>query len=152
MEPKDKREIRGWMIPAFLVLLSFSMLVSCDILNPTPAPPPSVESLTITRAINPDTKEPTDPTTTFQTHDPKIFAVAKVSNLVNNSQLTAKWYFNSVEVPEVRGTIVISGSGGSGYFSFSIVPSAEGFYIGNWKVEIYLDDVLVKSATFKVTE
>jgi hypothetical protein len=141
-----------WLTLLILLALSLTLLSACDILNLTPKGPPSIDSLVISRAIDSDTKQPTDPTTTFTAHDSHIYAVAKASNLVNNSSLSARWYYNSEEVREVRGSIVISGSGGSGYFSFSIVPPAEGFWIGHWKVEIYLDDVLAQSATFEVTK
>jgi hypothetical protein len=145
-----KREMSGWML-GILVLLSFATLVSCNVLQPTPPPPPSVDDVTMTRSIDQKSKQPTDPTTTFKSTDPAICAVVKASNLVDGSTLEAKWYYNNVEVPEVRNSTVITGSGGSGYFSFSIGHhEQEPFWIGDWKVEVYLDDELVKTVAFQV--
>jgi hypothetical protein len=139
-------------MPAILAVLMFTLLTSCDILQPTPPPPASVDEVVMTRSIDQNTKQPTDPTTTFKSGDTEMHAVAKVSNLVDGSRLEARWYFNSVEIPEVRDSTVISGSRTSGYVSYSLSPSADGFWIGDWKVEVYLDNKLVKSVPFQVSK
>jgi hypothetical protein len=146
-----KQEMRGWAL-AILVLLSLVMLESCANLQPTQPPPPSVDDVIMTRSIDHETMKPTDPTALFKSSDAELHAVVKVSNLVNGSSLMAKWYFNDVEIPEVRDSTVITGSGGSGYFSFSLSPSEEGFWVGDWKVEIYLDNKLVKTVAFQVVK
>lgn len=143
-----KREVRGWMLAIF-VLLSFAPLVACDVPQAAPPSPPSIDDVTMTRSIDQKTKEPTDPTTTFKSSDTTIYAVAKVSNLVDGSKVMAKWYYKNVEIPEVRGTMALVGRYGSGYLSFSVVAS-EPLQVGDWKVEIYLDDELAKTATFQV--
>ncbi len=109
-------------------------------------PPPSVDGVTLTTAVDSGFKA-TSPTTTFKPTD-KFFASVQVSNIVVGTKVDSRWYFGADEVTGGR-TSITSDKTGSGYYSFSL-SSASGFPVGDWKVEIYLDGKLVNTTTFKV--
>jgi hypothetical protein len=73
----------------------------------------------------------------------------QVKNLILGSNITVKYAFEGEHVKEAD-TSLIADKAGSGYYGFSLKPPAEGFAVGNYTAEVYLDDTLSATVTFSV--
>ncbi len=140
MFQRIKIDVRGVLL-VLLVLIAAVALVSCG-----PPPPPSVDGVTMATAVDSSFKA-TSPTTTFAPTD-KFYASVQVSNVIVGTKVESRWYLGSDEITSGR-TSITNDKAGSGYLSFSLsVPN--GFPVGDYKVEIYLDGNLVNTTPFKV--
>lgn len=140
MFQRIKIDARGLLL-VLLVLVALAALVSCG-----PPPPPSVDGVTLATAVDSSYKA-VGSTTTFAPTD-KFYASVQVSNVIVGTKVESRWYFGSDEITSGR-TSITNDKAGSGYLAFSLtVPNA--FPTGDYKVETYLDGVLVKTTPFKV--
>jgi hypothetical protein len=105
-----------------------------------------VQEIVLAEDTNPDTFEPINPTNTFKKNAPAIHAAIKIENAPPNTSFGAKWYppdqqpleFN---LPPVDGTR---------WLDFRLTPGSDGFPVGEYRVEIYLNEKLVDTKTFTV--
>jgi len=108
---------------------------------------PSVDEVVMARSLD-DSQKPVDQTTVFGLED--VFnASAKVSNLEEGSKVTGKWFFGDQFIDEA--SVDITEDGFTGYVGFNLTPSAP-WPVGDYRLEVYLDDELAKTVTFQVAE
>ena len=106
---------------------------------------PSIHSVTLARRLD-DRQRPVEPTTVFEPTD-AFFCSVEVANLETGSQVTAKWFYDEENLD--RFTITTD-TAGSGYLGFNL-SSKDGFWpVGDYRVEIDLDNVLAQTARFSV--
>jgi hypothetical protein len=106
--------------------------------------PPSVIAVLATKTVDADGK-PGDPVTTFSPTD-TIYVSVQVKNLVVGSKVKVVYTSNGTS----QDSTLTADKPGSGYDNFSLTPPAGGNSKGDYKAEVYLDDVLVQTVTFTV--
>lgn len=107
-----------------------------------PSGPPSISSVVATRSVDENFKA-TDPTSTFSPSDAFHLSV-QVKNILVGSNITVKYYIDGTHAEEADTTL-IADKAGSGYYDFTLTPPTDGFPIGKYTAEVYLDDVLSDS-------
>ena len=109
----------------------------------SPASP--ITDVTLARELD-DTQKPVGSTDIFDYTD-TFFCSVEVENLVAGSQVTAKWYRGEEILDEFTLTTDTTGSGNLG---FNLSAEDGGWPIGDYRVEIDLDGVPMRSAGFSV--
>lgn len=112
-----------------------------------PSGPPSIGAVVTARTVDENNK-PIELTSIYSPNDTFKISV-QVKNLIIGSNVTVKYTFEG-EYAEDANTSIIAEKAGSGYFSFSLTPPAEGFPVGNYTAEVYLDDTLADTVAFSV--
>jgi hypothetical protein len=105
----------------------------------------SVDDIVLTTALDADYC-PVDKVTIFSPNGAFNCSV-KVSNLQTGSTLTSRWYYGEQFIDEVNYRIQAGGNGCVGFELTSPNPWPRGGY----RVEVYLDGELQRTATFAVT-
>lgn len=105
----------------------------------------SIDDIVLTSALDADYC-PVDEVTTFSLHDP-FYCSVKATNLQPGSTVTSRWYFGSEFIEEINYEVQ---TGGFGCVGFELT-SSNSWPRGGYRVEIYLDGHLERTATFAVT-
>ncbi|WP_273223616.1 hypothetical protein [Geosporobacter ferrireducens] len=93
--------------------------------------------------------QPIEPTATFYVDSPEIHSLLQFENLPKESKLTAKWFYGSVDQePFHVASIDISGSD---TVHFWLQAPASGWYIGSYRIEIYLNEERIETREILVT-
>jgi len=106
---------------------------------------PSVEAAVMARSLNAD-YEPVETTNVFGPTE-VFYCSVKVTDLEEDSEVTARWFFGSEPLGEY--TYMAEG-GGSGHIGFNLLSPAGTWLAGNYRVDIYLNGELAQSAAFSV--
>jgi uncharacterized RDD family membrane protein YckC len=122
-------------------------------LRETPATTGAPVSATLASSVSPN-HEPINPTTTFSAQTPVIHVAFRVSQAQPGSRLKAVW--SAVDIGTAappnsqlaESTVVLPGPA-PGNFRFS--RGAEPWTVGNYKVDLYLNDQLVLSLPYRIT-
>jgi hypothetical protein len=122
-----------------LALLSLTIL-ACNLGGGEPTIERAVTSKNIT-----DDYKPVDETSTYAPED-TFYCSVKVANLKEGQVVTWKWYFGDEFLYEQPLTLDKSGSG---YVS-AYLTNDQLWPVGDYKVEIFLDDELTKTVDFSV--
>jgi hypothetical protein len=109
--------------------------------------PPSIAEAVTAKSVDANYKA-VDPTSIYSPTD-TFYVSVHVKNLVIGSKVTVKYSYNGTEAQENSLT---ADKPGSGYYSFSLSPSADGFPEGDYTADVYLDDSLAQSVTFSVVK
>jgi len=120
---------------------------------PAASPTPSLGKATTCKSVDPQTKEPVEPTNTFTTDASEIFCSVKLSNAPSGTEISSEWIYVKGETGEVVNYLIDTWNtvtGGSGYLSFSITRPDAGWPAGDYKVVLYLDGNEASSVSFKV--
>jgi len=112
-----------------------------------PSGPPSIGAVVTARTVDENNK-PIELTSVYSPNDTFQISV-QVKNLIIGSNVTVKYTFEG-EHAEDADTSIIAEQAGSGYFNFSLTPPPEGFPVGNYTAEVYLDDMLSDTVAFSV--
>ncbi|MDY7039802.1 MAG: hypothetical protein SVX38_02945 [Chloroflexota bacterium] len=122
-----------------LSVLSFAIL-ACNLAGGEP----SIESAVTCENVT-DDFEPVNETSTYAPED-TFYCSVVVSNLEQGQVVTWKWYYGDEFLYEQPLTLEESGSGHvAAYLSNDQLWPA-----GDYKVEVFLDDVLAETVTFSV--
>jgi hypothetical protein len=125
-----------------LSTVGLALLVSaCSVLGGTA----SIDDIILTSALDADYC-PLDEVTTFSPSGPFHCSV-KVSDLQPGSTVTSRWYFGGQLIDEINYEVQ---TGGFGCVGFELT-SANPWPRGGYRVEIYLDGHLERTASFAVT-
>ena len=128
----------GWR---FLILAALTILLSaCDIIGGRP----SIDDIVLTTALDADYC-PFDEVTTLPSDSP-FYCSVKVSYLRTGSIVSSRWYFGEQFIEEVSYEVQAGGSGCVGFELSSPNPWPSGGY----RVEVYLNGQLERTATFAV--
>ncbi len=121
-------------------VLSFASLACCNLTDGEPAIERAVTCEDIT-----DDYEPINETSTYAPGD-TFYCSVKVSNLKQGQVVTWKWYHGDESLYEQPLTLDKSGSG----YVAAYLSNDQPWLAGDYKVEVFLDDVLAKTVTFSV--
>lgn len=126
------------ILAAVLVGCQFSFQVGLE---------PSIDQIVIARSLD-EGQRPVEPTSVFGAED-VFYASVIVSNLEVGSRVTGKWYLGDEFIDEA--SVTMTEEGFSGYLGFTITPDTT-WPPGEYRIEVYLDDQLLQTATFQVRE
>lgn len=113
--------------------------------TPSDATATVLKQVVLATDIDPGTFAPMNPTNTFPSNAPSIYAAVQLVEAPANTRLRSRWY------PPGQEPLEFNGSGnGNRWFDFHLLPSADGFPAGEYKVEIYVNDQLAETKTFVV--
>ena len=133
--------ITQYLAFVLLIFLCTALLTACKTTETS-----SIGEVVTARNTDADSK-PVDSTTTFRPTD-TVHTSVQVNNLIVGSKVVAKYIFGG----QIDEQPLVADKAGSGYFDFSLSPGTSGFPEGDYTVEIYLDDTLVKTVTFQVVK
>ncbi|HIP97286.1 MAG TPA: hypothetical protein EYH32_08750, partial [Anaerolineae bacterium] len=125
-----------------LAVLSFASLACCNLTLTKGGP--TIESAVTCKDITDDYK-PVNETSTYAPED-TFYCSVKASNLKQGQTMTWKWYHGDEFLYEQPLTL---NKAGSGYVA-AYLSSDQPWPQGDYRVEIFLDDVLVKTVKFSV--
>lgn len=129
----------GW---PFCILAALAFVLSaCGAFGGTS----SIDDIGLTTALNADYC-PVDEVTTFPV-DRAFYCSVQVSNLRAGSTVTSRWYFGEQFIEEINYEVQ---SGGFGCVGFELATPNH-WPKGGYRVEVYLDGHLERSATFAVS-
>ncbi len=122
--------------------------VSTPVLSPTAvlSAGPTVVSVQMCQAVDEEEK-PLDATQIFRPED-TIYCSVQAANL-QNSTLSARWYIDDELIYESKPRQELNDSQ---YVSFRAKLARGEWLVGDYKVEIYLEDVLATQTEFKVRD
>lgn len=93
--------------------------------------------------------EAIEPTETFYIDSTEIHGLVKFKNLPQNSIIMTKWNYIGDKNMELNATsVTVSGKDTAHFF---IKSPENGWYIGDYLIEIYLNDTLIESKGFRIT-
>ena len=135
-------EVTSGMGGRLVALAALAVVVSaCSVI----AGGSSVDDIVLTTAMDADYC-PIDEISSFSPNGPFNCSV-KVSGLRTGSTLTSRWYYGEQFIEEITYQIQAGGNGCVGFELTSPNPWPRGGY----RVEVYLDGQLERTATFAVT-
>jgi hypothetical protein len=129
----------GWRLVALAALAI--AVCACSVI----AGASSVDDIVLTTSLDADFC-PVDDVTTFSPNGALNCSV-KVTNLHTGSTLTSRWYYGEQFIQEINYRIQAGGHGCVGFELTSPNPWPRGGY----RVEVYLDGQLQRTAMFAVT-
>ncbi len=134
--------------PTSTSTLAPTMAVTETVSTPVPSTTitPTVVSAQMCKAVDEEEK-PVEPTQVFRPED-AIYCSVQVADL-QNATLSARWYIGDEIIYESEPRQELNGSR---YVSFRAKLARGEWLVGDYKVEIYLDDTLATQAEFKVRE
>lgn len=125
----------------FVTLAALALvLAACDVVGGSS----SIDDIVLTTALDADYC-PVDQVTTF-TPEGAFYCSVMASNLRTGSAVASRWYYGEQFVEEINYQVQEGGSGCVGFELTSPNPWPRGGY----RVEVYLDGHLERSATFAV--
>jgi len=124
-----------------LTVLSFATLACCNLIT---GGEPTIESAVICKDVTDDYK-PVDETSIYAPGD-TFHCSVKVSNLKQGQVVSWKWYYDTELLYEQPLTLDKSGSG----YVAAYLTNDQPWPTGDYKVEVFLDNVLSKTVTFSV--
>lgn len=117
-----------------------------------PKPPSIVKKVTLAESVRSSDLEPVNPTKVFKP-TAQVHAVVLLDNAPANTVVKAVWYAQDTGGAEACNTHIseytITSSGGSKNMDFNYQPP-EKFPLGNYRVEIYVNDSLSFDLDFSV--
>ncbi len=148
LKPKGEK----WPIGAYCVEIyvdnTLALSKTFNVVGGNATVPPNdnpIKQVVLAKDIKPDTFEPINPTTTFKTNATFIHATVQIAHAAPNTVFKARWY------PPTQGPTDFEVSvDGTRWVDFRLTPGSNGFPAGDYKVEIYANDKLLQTETFKV--
>ncbi len=141
-----------------LVVKGGFTVVSSGTLVPTRAPAPTgpkasglITSLTMAEGSKADTKEPVNPTTVF-TPTSVFHAIIRTNNAPPNTRFKAMWYIVDSGGAVPSNTLLYTkeiATDGTRYVDFTLSTTTR-WYVGTYRVEIYVNDALDEMQGFSV--
>lgn len=116
--------------------------------TPTPLPAPSVGDVVWTASVEPDTNAPGEAVEKFNSNDPGIYAVVRVSNLPAGAVLSASWSYNGVPLDGVTSGVLAPSALFDGFVEFHISKSDD----VEWPDGTYVINVLLNGDVKQVSQ
>lgn len=130
----------GWR---FCILVAFTFLLSaCDFIGGTA----SIDDIILTTGLDVDYCPIDEEEVTTLAADGPLYCSVIVSSLRAGSTVTSRWYFGEQFIEEINYEVETGGSGCVGFELTSPNPWPKGGY----RVEVYLDGRLERTASFAV--
>jgi hypothetical protein len=126
-------------------LLAFFMLISLSLACAVNAGPPAIGEVVVAKSLAAD-YTPVDPTSTYTTDDTVINISVEVQNVVVGNTIVVKYKLDGEDYETLNFT---ANKDGSGYYGFTLTADV-GLQAGDYTADVYLNDQLAKTVTFKV--
>jgi hypothetical protein len=104
-----------------------------------------VARLVLTDEVDPETIQPIREMTSFSADARAIHAAVFIEDAAEGTLFQARWY-----VPREPSILAGLNTSGTRWIDFRLTPSAQSFPRGEYRVEIYVNRLLVQTATFEV--
>lgn len=98
--------------------------------------------------VDPDTLQAVSKTNRFSPATPVIYATALLKNAPEDTLITAKWYYVTEDID--IASVDIESTETNQYISFSLSRPDNGFPVGDYEVELYIDGELSETLKFSV--
>lgn len=125
--------------------LSRQFTISASGAAPAPSGASPVVQVVLAEDAKPDTFEPVNPATTFKANAPAIHVTVQIKDAPTGTRFRARWYPPSQDPLDFELV-----TDGSRWMDFRLTPAPDGFPIGEYQVEIYVNDELVETLIFNV--
>ncbi len=109
----------------------------------------TIEDAKFCRAVDED-QNPIGITSTFTPNTLEIYIWFSWAHTMTGTEAKAVWIYETSGETIIEYSLVIEDMAGLGSFSLTRPITEAGWPIGDYKVDLYLDDKLAKSVTFKV--
>lgn len=147
VKPKKKKR---WLIAVIIIAIVLVALIlgiifgggSCSVTTA------NLTDAAMASKIDANTMEPITKTKVFAVDTPVIYATALLKNAPEDTKITAKWYYVTDDF-DIASVDVMS-TETSQYVSFTLTQPDAGFPVGDYKVELYIDDKLSETLEFEV--
>jgi hypothetical protein len=113
---------------------------------PPPPPPPSVASVILAKGVN-ITWDAVTPTTVFKPSD-RVNALVKTENAVMGNMLGVRWQYLKTNQLVKADSIALKQNGANSSSFF--IERAKGLPAGEYRIDVFLNGVMGKSASFNV--
>ena len=110
-----------------------------------------INEVTLCKAVD-DNFVPKDKTTNFPSNIEKIYCSIKISQAKKGTMIKVKGYDSDGVALSDGNTFTISEDNSSGYIVFFFTIKGNKWKLGDYQVEIYANDKLMKNASFKISE
>ena len=114
-------------------------------ISPVASPPPSIVGVTLARQIN-ESQQPVRPTNVFEQTE-TFFCSVEVFELEAGSNIAANWYYGEENLDQFTLT---PDTAGSGHLGFNLSAEDGVWPVGDYRVEIELNNVVVQVVDFSV--
>jgi hypothetical protein len=125
-------------------LIAFLALILLSLACAISAGPPAIGEVVVAKSLAAD-YTPVDPTSVYTSDDTVINISVEVQNVVVGSVVTVKYKLNGEDYEMLTTT---ADKEGSGYYGFTLTFDS-GILPGDYVADVYLNDQLAKSVTFK---
>ena len=149
-------------LKAASIFLVLSLLtIACTSTKLVRKPPPfRIVRMTLAKGVDDRGTRgiPVNPTTTFTTQDPQVVSFVEYENLSGGHELRWEWYSPDGKLYSKTRNYPIKSSTdkyireGSASHKISVKGTKAQKLPGEWKVRIYLDDVVAEAKYFKINE
>jgi hypothetical protein len=125
-----------------------------EVIAPTATPlsgPPVLGEIVWSLAVDPETKEPVEPVSSFSVDADVITAVAAVERLPQGTQLVGQWEYNNTSLDDFVTTITVDQDRVDGWIEFRLIQSdLERWPDGRYELSILSGGELLQSAEVQV--
>lgn len=130
-----KTTARNIWVFALVIVIGFSCSFSTA----------KIEDAQMAKDVKPDTKEPVNLTSSFESNAPALHCVVKVANAPSDTKIKARWIAVKAEGVEPNYQIAETESPvTSGYADFYLTKPDAGFPPGDYKVDLFLNPETIK--------
>lgn len=110
-------------------------------------------SVTICKQVNASKTAPIDPTDRFGTDQPELHAIAVLKDAAKGTVVKGTWVsVDAIAQPNypIDSVVVQLPERGDTQVHFSLARPTNGWPVGNYKLDVYVNDQLVSSTPFSI--
>lgn len=134
-----------WILTMFIAFVILVFGASSEALEDEPV---SLNKPVMAAEVDSVTMKPVKEVTTFTTDTSDIYATALVKNAPEETKISVKWIYVTGNVEAAASEVYTTAE--EQYVAFQVTKPDSGFPTGEYKVELYLNDVLDETLEFVV--
>lgn len=149
-QPLKKKKKTGCLIGIIIAVVLVAVLIILLIIGGGSC---SITSARLTETamaseVDADTQQAVSKTDEFSPDAPVIYATALLNNAPEDTLITAKWRYVTEDID--IASVDLESTETSQYISFSLSAPDNGFPVGDYEVELYIDGTLEETLKFTV--
>jgi hypothetical protein len=118
--------------------------------TPTPLPPMDIGAIVWASEIDADLGTPTETVDSFSSEDRTIYAVVPVSNVPENTVISAAWSYNNTSLDALLTTVTIATGQHAEWIEFHLTRSDDLWPDGEYAIAISVDGEVAQQADVTV--
>ncbi len=130
-------------VPFALVLLLFFVVQACTFTTA------NIEKAVLSHAIDPESKEPLNETTSFHGSDAVMHCAVLMANTPSGTVVKARWYAVLDDTQQVLDTTEITLEN-SGWIDFNLSLTQNSLPYGDYAVDLFIDGEAARTVPFKI--